>query len=226
MSIRTRAADARPGDCDEITGRGLRHLAGAHALEFLLLTCPGLDDDGMSQLPLFPALRMLSVQGAERLGDHGVEPVSRLTTLTNLDLCAHRVSDSGMAEMLARLPNLEGLTLCIPDVTDASLRGISALNRLRSLALETPLASTGTLQAAASLTSLRSVALYNCTKIATGDLTAFAHVTKLRLQIDDAEPGEVEILRLRMALPDCEINGSWYAADAVRKRLAALTVEQ
>jgi hypothetical protein len=30
------------------------------------------------------------------------------------------------------------------------------------------------------------------------------------------------VLRLRLALPNCEINGSWYAAGAVQYRLAEL----
>jgi thioredoxin 1 len=207
---------------EDFTGAGLRSLAGATELETLLLSCPALDD-GFRSLPVLPALRMLSVQGAEQLGDLGIAPVARLTGLTSLDLCAHRVTDAGLADVLASLPDLAGLTLCIPDVTDASLGAIGALNRLRSLALETPFAGSGTLQAAATLADLRSMALYNCTKIATADLAPFTGLSKLRVKIDDAEPSEVEILQLRTALPDCEINGSWYAAEAVCQRLAALT---
>ncbi len=78
------------------------------------------------------------------------------------------------------------------------------------------------MRTAASVPELHSLALYNCTRIALTDLAAFTSLTKLRVEYDEAEPDEVETLRLRLVLPECQINGSWYAAAAVQQRLAAL----
>lgn len=201
-----------------VTGSGFTAFSPRHRLRKLMLNCPALNDDGMRTLPALPELRSLDLYNSEGLGDAGIAPL-RALPLTSLDLCAHGATDEGVGQLLRELVDLTGLTVCVPGVTDESMRELAGLRRLGSLTLETPRITGRTVESLSALPGLRSLALYG---IPLGDdvIRHLAEVRTLRrLRLDDDGPiSEGAYRRLTEALPECEINGTWLAPEAIAVR--------
>ncbi|MFD2421022.1 thioredoxin domain-containing protein [Amycolatopsis pigmentata] len=201
-----------------VTGSGFTAFGPRHRLRKLMLNCPALNDDGMRTFPALPELTSLDMYNSEGLGDAGIAPL-RALPLTSLDLCAHGATDEGVAGLLRELVDLTGLTVCVPDVTDESMRALGGLRRLGSLTLETPRITGRTVESLTALPDLRSLALYG---IPLGDdvidhLAEVRTLRRLRLE-DDGPIGEETYRRLTEALPECEINGTWLAPEAIAHR--------
>ncbi len=143
--------------CYNLHGRGFRALASMSALRGLSVSCKNVDDDGLSALPRFPALRELMpmdvpddgfrhvgrCEGLESLilmycretGDVATEHIVTLSNLKTYFASYTRITDRSLA-ILAAMTSLEEVELSgIPGVTNDGIARLAALPRLRELRL-------------------------------------------------------------------------------------------
>jgi uncharacterized protein (TIGR02996 family) len=123
-----------------ITGQGLRHLAGLKRLHTLYIhQTRAVDLAGLAGLPSLKELGANSLRGAgpdDRLTDEGAAALETLTGLETLDLAWAAVTDATLRR-LAALKRLRALNLYGNDaITDDGLRHLAGLTELRILDLE------------------------------------------------------------------------------------------
>jgi len=89
---------------------------------------------GLLALSGLPRLRRLRVNSSERLTDEGLEAVSRSASIRDLAVIeCQQISDAGVSGALARLTQLEALTLSSCRVTHRALSTLGRLTRLSRL---------------------------------------------------------------------------------------------
>lgn len=144
--------------CYNLQRRGFAALATRPALRGLAVSCKNVDDDALSTLPRFPALKELMTMdvpddGFRHVGkcaqlealwcmyctDTGDIATGHLAGLTSLNTYAafsSRITDQSL-KILGRLPTIERLTFehCA-QITNAGLASLAALPRLREVRLE------------------------------------------------------------------------------------------
>jgi hypothetical protein len=143
--------------CYNLRSRGFRALASMPALRGLSVSCKNVDDDGLSSLPRFPALRELMpmdvpddgfrhVGRCERLeslvlmycrdtGDVATGHIAALSNLKHYFASYTRITDRTLA-ILATMASLERIELSgVPGVTNDGVALLAALPRLRELRL-------------------------------------------------------------------------------------------
>jgi hypothetical protein len=87
-----------------ISDKGLAHLQGLTALEFLYLTKTQVSDEGLSRLKGLTALRVLELDNTQ-ISDAGLAHLRGLTTLDYLSLKGTQVTEEGVVELQQALPN-------------------------------------------------------------------------------------------------------------------------
>ncbi len=143
-------------ECPHFTTRGFLALSRMPALRALGIGCRNVDDEGLSTLPLFPALRELTPIGVKDEGFRHIGRCERLERLTCMycrdttdTATAHiaglslkhyyagltLITDRSL-ELLGRMISLETIDLFeTKGVTDAGLAHLAKLPRLRELSL-------------------------------------------------------------------------------------------
>ena len=114
-----------------LTGSGLKHLAGLTHLTRLILVNTKVTDSSMKPIGELKQLLELELQ-LTPIGDAGLSHLENLTKLRTLSLYGTRVTDSGMAAV-GRLIALENLNLGQTGITDAGLKQLAGLAKLESL---------------------------------------------------------------------------------------------
>jgi len=126
-----------------ISSKGFTHLAKLNSLEILTLDLEYNCDPGFVHLGKLPSLKSLDVHS--KFSDAGLEQVSQLSGLVNLDLSDTNVSDKGLVH-LAGMHSLKKLELGKtrrerrqnphgPRITDAGMRHLARIQSLEELAL-------------------------------------------------------------------------------------------
>jgi hypothetical protein len=114
----------------KITGAGLKHLAQIGTLEVLDLRGTSVNSADLHELTPLVRLRKLVLAHAESVTDSGLDALTGLPQLTELDLGGTRITDTGLRSV-ARMPRLDDLNLCGTRITDAGLRELIPLRSLR-----------------------------------------------------------------------------------------------
>ena len=143
-------------ECPNLTGRGFAALSSMPALQGLAVSCRRVDDDALSTLPRFPALRSLMPMDVNDAGfrhvgaceglralwcmycrDTGDEATAHIASLT-LELYyagKTRITDRSL-EILSRMPTLETVELWeTTGITDAGVALLATLPRLRKISI-------------------------------------------------------------------------------------------
>jgi hypothetical protein len=143
--------------CYNLTGRGFAALSKMPALRGLSVSCKNVDDDALSTLPHFPALRAFMpmdvpdagfrhVGRCERLEelwcmycrdttDAATEHIAGLSRLKTYYAGRTRITDRSL-EIIGRMTSLENVRLwSCAGVTDAGLKSLARLPRLREIDL-------------------------------------------------------------------------------------------
>jgi hypothetical protein len=144
--------------CYNLTGRGFRALSAMPALRGLSVSCKNVDDEALSTLPRFPALRELmpmdfSDAGFRHVGrcenlealwcmycrdttDAATEQIAGLTKLTTYYAGQTKITDRSL-DLLSRMPSLEKVSFWnCSGITDAGVAALARLPRLRDLSLD------------------------------------------------------------------------------------------
>lgn len=129
-------------------------------LESVTLEAAATTDASLEALCSLPNLRYLGLNGADvmQVTDHGMEHLSRIRTLTHLELAADEVTEQGLAA-LAKLTRLERLRLRGAGITDAALPKLETLRRLKWLALWTPAVTDAGLEVLTRLPNIEHLSL-------------------------------------------------------------------
>jgi Leucine-rich repeat (LRR) protein len=102
-----------------------------------------INDSGLQFLKLLPGLRRLDLHGVQRtdsglwsvsLTDAGLEAVTALSHVQELNLAGSRITDLGMAK-LSSLQDLRMLDLSATQITAKGLESLAGLKNLRKLVL-------------------------------------------------------------------------------------------
>jgi Leucine-rich repeat (LRR) protein len=107
-------------ESDEITDRGVAHLAGCRSLESLhLIYSPRVTDEALATLAALPNLRFLNLSGVP-ITDAGIKLLSACPRLESLDLEGTQITDAclgTLAKMKVAVTGLEA-TGVAPDAAD------------------------------------------------------------------------------------------------------------
>ncbi len=117
----------------QVTGAGLKELAGFKSLQTLGLHGIRVTDAGLKELAGLKSLQSLYLYRTQ-VTDAGLKELAGLEGLKRLDLHGTRVTDEGLKE-LAGLKNLQDLNLGETKVTDAGLKELAGLESLQTLNL-------------------------------------------------------------------------------------------
>lgn len=208
------------------TDAGLRYVLGIRGLKRLWLGHPPFTDAGLARVNGLGDLRNLLLDGPFR--DQGIAQLTKLSQLKSLSLLGTSVTESGLADLLARLPNLEDLHVEGEQFGDVSLASVATLSRLRRLTLSIAATDAGLAQLG-SLRQLRKLnlngnaysdaamerlkelptieSLYlNTPNLSDEGLRQLAALPSLReLTLRDASISDEAITQLRAALPELQI---------------------
>jgi hypothetical protein len=114
-------------------GDGLLHLDRLETVTRVDFVDPGEMTDALLKDIRFPRrLEMLSLVGARKLTNAGMEPLGALETLERLDLGAPQVTDDGLLD-LKRLPKIRHLSLYDTGVTGKCFENLPWRGQIRSL---------------------------------------------------------------------------------------------
>ena len=145
-------------ECPHLTGVGFRALADLPALRGIAVSCKAVDDEALAMLPRFPALRQLmpmdvSDEGFRHVGrcehldglwcmycrdttDRATAYLTGLSRLKTYYAGATQITDRSL-ELLGCVASLERVQLYeCRGVTDAGLRFLATLPRLREITLD------------------------------------------------------------------------------------------
>jgi hypothetical protein len=202
-----------------ITDAGLEHLAERKGLRWLFLSNTQVTDRGLESLKGLKNLEHLDLLGT-RITDAGLQYVGELKKLDSLELSRSLVTDKGVPIWSALADFAEGewitwsdhgimtrehVTPRGPHITDAGLRHLRGLSRLRSLGLSyTAVTDAGvrTIQEFASLASLNLAG----TRITDAALTGLGKLKLLQLlNLRKTAVTNRGLAGFRQAVPGCSI---------------------
>jgi Leucine-rich repeat (LRR) protein len=141
-----------------LTDRGLAHLKGLTTLKGLLLVGDPSRDITSAGLVHLQGMRQLERLSLSGTSVTNLEPLSRLSQLTGIDLDDTPIDDEGLA-VIAGLPRLELLSLARTKVTDAGLAHLAGLKSLTNLDLSGTKVTDAGLVHLAGLKQLKSLDL-------------------------------------------------------------------
>ncbi|CAN0349148.1 unnamed protein product [Ectocarpus sp. 12 AP-2014] len=145
-----------------ITDAGLGPLAALSNLVRLNLDTRDVGDAGMVQLTRLRLLESLDVFSAS-ITDFGVaHGLCRLPCLTTLEVCSGRLTDRGLYH-LSRVKSLTRLNVSQNfGITAAGVRHVGTLTRLRSLNLSSCNITPSSLDSLTGLVNLESLSVFGC----------------------------------------------------------------
>lgn len=118
---------------EAVTDEGLASLESLGQMRRLMLSCPKMTDASLSCLRGMPRLQELYVYGD--IGDAGARQIAAAGGLSNLTINSQRLTDEGLAELLA-LRDLAILELWNCPVTDAGILRLAELPKLKILRVQ------------------------------------------------------------------------------------------
>jgi hypothetical protein len=140
-------------ECPNLGSRGFSALAGMSALKGLAVSCKNVNDDALSALPRFPALR-------------GLMPMD--------------VPDDGFRHV-GRCENLEDLwCMYCRDTGDAATAHIEGLSRLKTYYAGATQITDRSLEILGRMPSLENIEFYDCTGITNAGVAHLAGLPRLR----------------------------------------------
>jgi len=140
-------------ECPNLSGRGFVALSKMPSLRGLAVSCKNVDDESLSTLPRFPALR---------------------------ELMPMDVTDAGFRHVGA-CEKLEGLwCMYCRDTTDAATEHIAGLTKLKSYYAGLTQITDRSLEILGQISSLERMELYECKNITNAGLAFLAHLPRLR----------------------------------------------
>ncbi|CAN0159865.1 unnamed protein product [Ascophyllum nodosum] len=161
LATLTRLKDLNLFFCS-ISDSGLTSLTTLTGLKRLNLDTRDVGDAGMVQLTSLRLLETLDVFSSS-VTDSGVaEGLSWLPSLTSLEICSGRLTDRGLLH-LSRVRTLTRLNVSQNQgITAAGLRYIGSMTRLRELNLSSCSITPASLDSLAGLVKLESLAVFGC----------------------------------------------------------------
>jgi hypothetical protein len=120
--------------CHNLRKRGFMALAAMPALRGLSVSCLNVDDDGISTLPAFPALRELMPMDVP---DAGYRHIGRCERLSSLILMYCRDSTDAATEHITGLRNLSYYFNSYTTVTDRTPELLSTMDSLERITFDT-----------------------------------------------------------------------------------------
>lgn len=184
-----------------ITDAGLKDISALKQLVRLDLSNTKVTDSGLGHLIAMKELKILILDDT-KLTDQGLKAVARIKSLRTLQLGGTAVSDAGLKE-LAALPKLQELYLFETAITGA---GLSALNQVELLFLEHSKVSDKGLVEIGKLKQLTWLSVQHCPDVTDEGIKELGSLTKLKsLYLNGTKATKQGIAKLRMAIPDCEI---------------------
>ncbi|CAN0208845.1 unnamed protein product [Pylaiella littoralis] len=192
-----------------ISDSGMTHLAPLTRLKDLSLFFCKITDAGLGPLAALTGLVRLNLD-MEDVGDAGMVQLSRLRLLESLDVFSASVSDYGVAHGLTRLPSLTSLEVCSGRLTDRGLYHLSRVKSLTRLNVSQNLGVTAAgVRHVGTLTGLRALNLSSCsvTPASLDSLTDLVHLESLsvygcRLEMSDLEQLRGKLPNLRVVRAD------------------------
>ena len=193
---------------DRLTDIGLTNLSGCKKLAALCLLELSITDLGLKEFEKLPDLEYLELgnYGANptKLTDAGFKSVFRCKKLTNLMAFKVLVTSDGLKE-LSNLENLTTLGLNWSAIEDAGAKEIGKCKRLRNLVLWEAKLSDAGLKELANLKDLETLDLTG-TNITDASVETLSRMKGLRrLGLRNTALSDLAIFRVRVALPNCEI---------------------
>ncbi len=167
------------------------NLAGSH------VTNASLDD-----VRLLATVNMLSIEGTQ-ITNAGLGRLKGMTKLRSLRLWNRSLTDSALRQ-IKDLHNLESLDLEGTSVQGTTLAQLSELTALRTLILGPTMEDAG-LEALRSLPALQELDLRGCHHISDAGLAHLVGLKNLRILWLPVQITELRELRLRQALPTCDV---------------------
>jgi hypothetical protein len=167
------------------------HLAGTR------VTNASLDEVRLSAM-----VNLLSIEGTQ-ITNAGLERLKGMTKLRSLRLWNRRFTDSALIRIKG-LPRLESLDLEGTSVQGTTLAHLSELKALRTLILG-PYVEDDALKALRSLPALEELDLRSCHHISDAGLSHLKGLKNLRIVWLPVQTAELSELRLRQALPTCDL---------------------
>jgi len=187
-----------------MTDRGLRHLARVPNLEWLDLDACPVTDEGIKCLVQSGNLQDVGLSACHRLTDAGVWYLSKVKTLTGMNLGLTGVTDEGIG-YLRGLANLRALVLCGTTIGDNAMEYLSAATNLVELDLDCTRVSDGGLAHLSSLARLETLTL-RCTQITDAGLDHLSRLRRLRhLDLSGTKTTIAGRTRLKSRLPRLEV---------------------
>lgn len=140
-------------ECPNLGARGFRAMAAMPALRGLAVSCKHVNDEGLSALPRFLALRELMPMDVP---DDGYRHIGRSTQLESLVLMYCRDTTDAATEHIAGLPGLKKYFASYTKITDRSMEILSRM------------------------TSLEEIAFYGCADVTNAGVAMLAALPRLR----------------------------------------------
>jgi Leucine-rich repeat (LRR) protein len=111
--------------CQDITDKGLEHLASLYNISYLNLGRTHISSTGLEHLKTLQNLNALFLQNT-KINDKGLDQLKQLRKLAYLSLGGTQITDKGL-DSLSTLENLVLLDLSYTKVTDAGIKKIQKL---------------------------------------------------------------------------------------------------
>jgi len=164
--------------CYNLQRRGFAALADMPALQHLSVSCKNVDDEGLSALPRFPALRVLMPMDVP---DDGYRHVGRCVGLTSLVLMYCRETGDAATSHITALPNLQNYFASYNRITDRTPEMLSSIVSLEEVTFDTCTALTDAgVASLARLPRLRKVSVSGMKHVTADVAAAFGPGVEVR----------------------------------------------
>jgi hypothetical protein len=118
--------------CHNLRTRGFAALSRMPALRGLSVSCKNVDDAGVAQLPVFPALRELMPMDVP---DEGYRHIARCKALDSLVLMYCRETTDAATEHIVQLPQLRSYFASYTRITDRTPELLAGMDTLEQITL-------------------------------------------------------------------------------------------
>jgi uncharacterized protein (TIGR03067 family) len=183
----------------------LDKLAGLQSLRWLRLFNTQISDDGFQHLTDVPKLTLIDLDYNHATTDASLAHMAKqLPSLTDLGLHGAAITDAGL-EHLGQLKNLKALNLTATKVTGTGLPHLAELGALHYLILNSTSITDESLKPLAEFPALENLELLK-TSITDESVEHLVQLKKLkRLVILETKISSTGLAKLKIALPDCQI---------------------
>jgi internalin A len=174
----------------KITDATLEFLSGAASLEWLDIGWAQITDTGLDHLASLTNLRALTM-GGNKLTDTSLRFLRQLPQIEYLDLGGTQRTDSGLWSL---------------QLTEAGMQAVASVTELRELRLAGTAVTGKGLELLKPLAKLERLNLQGCRRLKDDSAAVLAGFKHLRtLDLKDSSLTAESVVRIRTALPDCEV---------------------